>query len=255
MTGREITEALEEAGVRPNRQLGQNFLCDANVARWITDQLDPQLEDTVVEVGPGTGALTEMLIGRVKRMILVEFDSRLAAWLTRRFADRPDVEVHHADGARFDPRVFWKFGPVKFLGNLPYSSGGAIMRNMLSRPHPFRRAVIMLQKEVIDRLGAVPRTKAYGVLSLRVQSAWRVTPLKVVPPEAFMPRPQIDSSVALLEPLEDELPVFHGERFDELIRRGFAQRRKQLAKQLPPVPSWGDVARKLGFSDKARAEE
>lgn len=255
VTGREITEALEAAGVRPNRQLGQNFLCDQNVARWITDQLDPQPTDTVVEVGPGTGALSELLLGRVKRLILIEFDSRLAAWLTQRFADRDDVEVHHADGARFDGRVLWKHRTVKFLGNLPYSSGGAIMRNLLSRPHPFERAVVMLQKEVIDRLAAVPRTKAYGVLSLRVQSEWKVSPLKVVPPEAFHPRPQIDSSVALLEPLKDELPVFHGGRFDELIRRGFSQRRKQLQKQLPESPPWPEVAEQIGVALTARAEE
>lgn len=255
VTGREITEALEEAGVRPNRQLGQNFLCDLNVARWITEQLDPGPEDTIVEVGPGTGALSGFLVGKVKRLILIEFDSRLAAWLTRRFEDRDDVVVHHADGARFDPRVLWKHRPIKFLGNLPYSSGGAIMRNLLSRPHPYQRAVIMLQKEVIDRLGAVPKTKAYGVLSLRVQSEWKVTPLKVVPPEAFQPRPQIDSSVALLEPRTDELPVFHGGRFDELIRRGFAQRRKQLQKQMPASPPWPEVSEKLGVKVTARAEE
>lgn len=255
VTGREITEALEEAGVRPNRQLGQNFLSDPNIARWITEQLDPQEADTIVEVGPGTGALSGFLVGKVKRLILIEFDSRLAAWLTKRFEERDDVEVHHADGARFDPRVLWKHRPMKFLGNLPYSSGGAIMRNLLSRPHPFEKAVIMLQKEVIDRLGAVPRTKAYGVLSLRVQSEWKVTPLKVVPPEAFQPRPQIDSAVALLEPLTNELPVFHGDRFDELIRRGFSQRRKQLQKQMPPEPPWSEVAEKLGVKVTVRAEE
>lgn len=243
------------AGVRPNRQLGQNFLCDPQVARWITDQLDPQPEDTVVEVGPGTGALTSQLLGRVKRLVLVEFDSRLAAWLSERFADRDDVEVHHADGARFDPRGLWKHRPVKFLGNLPYSAGGAILRNFLSRPHPFSRAVIMLQKEVIDRMCAVPRTKDYGVLTLRVCSEWQVEPLKVVPPEAFHPRPRIDSTVALLTPLVDRLPVFDARRFDELIRRGFSQRRKQLRKQMPDDPAWDEVAEALGIAPTARAEE
>ncbi len=255
VTGTEIRQALEEAGVRPNRQLGQNFLCDPQVARWITDQLDPQPEDTVVEVGPGTGALTHQLLGRVRRLVLVEFDSRLAAWLRESFADREDVEVHHADGARFDPRVLWKYRPVKFLGNLPYSAGGAILRNLLSRPQPFARAVIMLQKEVIERMCAVPRTKDYGVLTLRVRSQWEVKPLKVVPPEAFHPRPKIDSSVALLEPLVDRFPVHDLRLFDELIRRGFSQRRKQLRKHMPDEPGWDEVAEMLGISPTARAEE
>lgn len=225
------------------------------MARWITDQLDPSAEDTIVEVGPGTGALTGHLLGKVKRLVLVEFDSRLAAWLKEKFANEPSVEVHHADGAKFDTRVLFRHGPVKFLGNLPYSSGGAIMRNFLRRPNPFERAVIMLQKEVIDRLCAVPRTKAYGVLTLRVQSEWVVESLRTVPPEAFHPRPQIDSSVALLLPRGKSLPAFDARRFDELIRRGFAQRRKQMGKQMPASPPWEEICDKMEISPMARAEE
>ncbi len=239
----------------PSRQLGQNFLCDPNMARWITDQLDAGPGDTVVEVGPGTGALTGHLVGRVRRLVLVEFDSRLAAWLKERFAGEPTVEVHHADAVKFDVRTLFKHRPVKFLGNLPYSCGGAILRNFLSRPNPFERAVIMLQKEVIERLAAGPRTKEYGVLTLRVQSEWKVRPLRTVPPEAFHPRPQIDSSVALLLPRAKELPAFDARRFDELIRRGFAQRRKQMGKHMPESPPWDEVCAEVGASPAARAEE
>jgi 16S rRNA (adenine1518-N6/adenine1519-N6)-dimethyltransferase len=255
VTGQEIREVLQAAGVMPSRQLGQNFLCDPNMARWITEQLDARPEDTIVEVGPGTGALTGHLLGRVRRLVLVEFDSRLAAYLKERFAGHPEVEVHQADGARFDTRGLWQHRPVKFLGNLPYSCGGAILRNFLSRPHPFERAVVMLQKEVIDRLAASPRTKDYGVLTLRVQSEWQVKPLRTVPPEAFFPRPQIDSSVALLTPRGRELPAFDARRFDELVRRGFAQRRKQMGKQMPAEPPWDEVHPALGLSATARAEE
>lgn len=239
----------------PSRQLGQNFLCDPNMARWITDQLDAGPEDTVVEVGPGTGALTGHLVGKVKRMVLVEFDSRLAAWLRERFADEPSVEVHHADAVKFDARVLFQHRPVKFLGNLPYSCGGAILRNFLSRPNPFERAVVMLQKEVIERLAAGPRTKEYGVLTLRVQSEWTVRSLRTVPPEAFHPRPQIDSSVALLLPRGVDLPAFDARRFDELIRRGFAQRRKQMGKSMPESRSWEAACEEVGAALTARAEE
>lgn len=239
----------------PSRQLGQNFLCDPNMARWITDQLDARPEDTIVEVGPGTGALTEHLVGRVRRLVLVEFDSRLAAWLKERFADEPTVEVHHADAVKFDARTLFKHRPVKFLGNLPYSCGGAIMRNFLSRPNPYERAVVMLQKEVIERLAAGPRCKEYGVLTLRVQSEWVVRPLRTVPPEAFHPRPQIDSSVALLLPRGKDLPAFDARRFDGLIRRGFAQRRKQMGKQMPESPPWEEVSGAIGAALTARAEE
>ena len=254
VTGREIREALDEAGVRPNRQLGQNFLIDQNVSGWIVDQLLPDANDAIVEIGPGTGALTSMLVGRVRRLILIEFDSRLAAWLKEKYKDEPSVEVHHADGAKFDRRILFKHRPVKFLGNLPYSSGGAIMKNMLGRPHPFSRAVIMLQKEVIDRLGAGPGTKDYGILSLRMQVNWHVQPTRIVPPDAFYPKPNIDSAVAVLTPREDPAaPTFDARLFDELVRRGFAQRRKQIRKQLPASPPWEEVAEKLGFSPSARA--
>ncbi len=255
VTGREIREALDEAGVTPSRQLGQNFLTDPNMARWIVDQLEAGPEETVVEVGPGTGALSGLLAGRVRRLVLVEYDARLAVWLKERFAGEASVEVHHADGARFDIRPLFKHGPVKFLGNLPYSSGGAILRNFLSRPNPIQRAVIMLQKEVIDRLAAAPRTKDYGVLTLRIQSEWRVRPLRTVPPEAFHPRPRIDSSVAVLEPRGTELEAFDARRFDELLRRGFAQRRKQMGRQMPVERRWEEVAASLGVPVTARAEE
>jgi 16S rRNA (adenine1518-N6/adenine1519-N6)-dimethyltransferase len=255
MTGREIREALDRAGVLPSRQLGQNFLIDPNMARWIVSQLEATDEDAVVEVGPGTGALTEHLLGKVRRLILIEFDSRLAAALAERFKDRDDVEVHHADGAQFDVRSLYKHRPLKFLGNLPYSSGGAILKNFLSRPHPIERAVIMLQKEVIERLGAKPGTKDYGVLTLRTQSGWEVEPLRTVPPDAFFPKPKIDSSVAVLRPRTGGLPPYNTRLFDELIRRGFAQRRKQLKKQLPAEPAWETVAGGLGVPLTTRGEE
>jgi 16S rRNA (adenine1518-N6/adenine1519-N6)-dimethyltransferase len=256
VTGQEIRNVLDKARVLPSKQLGQNFLADPNMARWIVSQLEISPEDTVVEVGPGTGSLTEHVLGKAKRVILVEFDARLAAALTERFADREDVEVHHADGAKFDRRTLFKHRPVKFLGNLPYSSGGAIMKNLLSRPHPFSRAVIMLQKEVIDRLGAQPGGKDYGILSLRMQVNWDIQSLRVVPPDAFYPRPSIDSSVAVMTPRDESgEPTFDLRLFDELVRRGFAQRRKQLRKQLPDTPPWEEVAGHLGFSPMVRGEE
>lgn len=256
VTGQEIREALDRARVLPSKQLGQNFLTDPNMARWIVSQLEISPDDTVVEVGPGTGSLTEHVLGKAKRVVLLEFDARLAAELRERFLDRDDVEVHHADGAKFDRRTLFKHRPVKFLGNLPYSSGGAIMKNMLCRPHPFSRAVIMLQKEVIDRLSAQPGVKDYGILSLRMQVDWEITPLRVVPPEAFYPRPSIDSAVAVLTPrVEAGEPTFDLHLFDELVRRGFSQRRKQLGKQLPDSPSWREVAEKLGWPTTTRGEE
>ncbi len=255
MTGREIKETLERAGVLPSKQLGQNFLIDPNMARWIVSQLEATEDDAIVEVGPGTGSLSEHLAGKVRKLILIEFDARLAASLAERFRGEPTVEVHHADGAKFDGRTLFKHRRLKFLGNLPYSCGGAIMKNLLSRPHPFERAVVMLQKEVVDRLAATPGTKDYGILSLRTQADWVVEPQRTVPPEAFYPRPRVDSSVAILRQRTTGLPAFDRRLFDELIRRGFAQRRKQLKKQLPEGTAWEEIAAILGVPATARGEE
>ncbi len=255
MIGSDVREALRQAGVVPSKKLGQNFLTDPNTARWIVDQLDPNPDDFVVEVGPGTGSLSEVLIGRVRRLLLVEFDRRLAEWLKHRFAKEETVEVVHADGARFDLRPLFKERPVKFIGNLPYSAGGAILRNFLERPSPISRAVLMLQREVIDRIVAKPRTKEYGVLSLRMQSEWVSNPLKTIGPSVFYPRPAVDSTVVGVSPRGNDLPVYDARFFDELVRRGFSQRRKQLRKALPPDPIWSEVAASLGVAETARAEE
>lgn len=168
MNQTEIRAQLDAMGVNPSKKLGQNFLIDENVARWIVDQLEVRAGDTIVEVGPGTGALTEHVVEMADRIILVEFDARLAEGLRERFEGNDKVEVHHHDGARFDVRQLFKYQPVRLLGNLPYAAGGAIMRNFMKRPSPVCRAVLMLQKEFVDRIIAEPRTKAYGVLSLRM---------------------------------------------------------------------------------------
>ena len=251
-----IREVLAEHGVAPSKALGQNFLVDENIARWIVAQLDPQPEDCIVEVGPGAGSLTEHVAPLCRKLILVEYDARLAEYQRQRWAGDPHVEVHHADGAVWDPRVLYAEQPVKFLGNLPYSAGGAILANFLTSPCACSRAVVMLQKELIDRILSGPGDDAYGLLSLRIQMDWVGRALKVVPPTAFSPQPKIDSTVMLLTPREElSLPPFDHRLMDELMRRCFAQRRKQMHKQLPAEPEWKDVAARLGISLTARPEE
>lgn len=251
-----IREVLAEHGVAPSKALGQNFLVDENIARWIVAQLDPQPEDCIVEVGPGAGSLTEHVAPLCRKLILVEYDARLAEYQRRRWAGTPHVEVYHADGAVWDPRMLYAEQPVKFLGNLPYSAGGAIMANFLTSPCACSRAVVMLQKELIDRILAGPRDESYGLLSLRIQMDWVGRALKVVPPTAFSPQPKIDSTVMLLTPRDElSLPPFDHRLMDELMRRCFAQRRKQMHKQLPPEPAWKEVSARLGISPTARPEE
>lgn len=258
MSGDEVSKLLSRIQVTPNRQLGQNFLIDAEFSQWIVDQLDPQADDVIVEVGPGTGALSRYLLGRCRRLILIEKDQRLVEYLREEFASADGrVEVIHADAVEFDTRPLFLEGRVKLIGNLPYSAATPIMRNFLEQPSPVSRAVLMLQKEVAERVVAEPHSKAYGKLGLRIQSEWNVELLRTAGPDLFHPRPKVESSILMLEVRSPEtLPYFSKRKFDDLTGRGFAQRRKLLKKNLgQKTDGWKDIATRLGFSEQARAEE
>ncbi|MCB1227356.1 MAG: ribosomal RNA small subunit methyltransferase A, partial [Verrucomicrobiales bacterium] len=237
--------------------LGQNFLVDEDLARWIADQVEPDGAPLVIEAGPGLRALTQHLEDRPKHLLLVEKDRELVATLREHYLDEPGVTVLEADATRFDLRPWYAYGEVGFIGNLPYSVGGEILRHVLTPPTPVRRAVFMLQKEVCQRLAAVPGAAGCGALSALVQVDWEVEMLRVVPPEVFRPRPKVDSAVVRLTPRDPaSLPVFDRRVFDRLVRVGFGQRRKQLKNLLPPGPdTWEAAAAAVGLLVTARAEE
>lgn len=252
----ELRNYLDQLDLQPSRKLGQNFLVDENTSKWIAGRLGAGPDTTVVEVGPGFGALTAHLVGKVGKLILVEKDGRLAGFLRDRYrSDR--VEVRHEDATQFDVRTLFPGGPVRFLGNLPYSTGSEIMRVFLDAPTPVEHAVVMLQKEVADRLCAVPRTKSYGMISVVMQSRWKIDTIKTVGPQLFHPRPEVDSSIIQLTPRgEDELPRYSPETFVRVVKQGFSQRRKQLHNNLPVErEEWAGICRDLGLSDSVRAEE
>lgn len=257
MTRTQLQSLFSETGFHPSKKLGQNFLIDQNVSAWIVGQLTVESGDTVVEVGPGMGALTGQLRERCDQLELVEFDHRLAQWLKERFAGETGVTVHEMDACQFDTRQLYPHQPVKLIGNLPYSAAGEIMRNFTGIHSPVSEAVLMLQREVAARICAEPRTKDYGLLTLRMQSRWKPRILKHIGPDCFYPRPLIDSTVVRLTPREPgELPIFDPRLFDSLLRRGFAQRRKQLRKGLGvESENWTGLAEKLGIPGQARAEE
>lgn len=240
----------------PRKSMGQNFLQDEEIARWIGDQVQPDGADIVVEIGPGMGALTKHLVGRPKKLILIEKDSQLAPELQSQFEGRSDVEVIHNDATRINLRSWFKHGPLRIVGNLPYSVGGEILKHWLTPPSPVGCAVFMLQKEVCDRLAATCEDDSYGALSLLVQKDWNVEMLRVVPPEVFVPKPKVDSAIIRLTPRDPAtLPVFDHVLFDRLVRIGFSQRRKQLKNLLPETPGgWESLVHALGVSATVRAE-
>jgi 16S rRNA (adenine1518-N6/adenine1519-N6)-dimethyltransferase len=240
----------------PKKSLGQNFLQDETISRWIADQIEPNGVPLVAEIGPGQCALTEHLLSRPKKLVLIEKDHRIFEYLEERFADEDNLELRHEDATRLDMRPWYRFGDVRIVGNLPYSVGGEILKAVLTPPTPVTRAVFMLQKEVCQRLSAKLGEHGYGGLSLLVQQDWDVTFLRVVPPEVFKPRPKVDSAVVLFTPRKPgTLPVYDRALFRRLVRMGFSQRRKQLKNVLPECPGgWEALAAHLNTDPMVRAE-
>ena len=258
-----IRAALDELQLTPSKTLGQNFLHDQNLARWIVAQLDAQPGDTLVEIGPGLGALTGVTLETGARLTVLEKDARLADFLRRRFEGEPRLRVEHTDALDFDVRSLWPQRPVKVFGNLPYYISTPLLFHFTSPASPVERAVFLLQRELAERLAAAgPGTKDYGILSIVVGRRWRVKLLRILPASVFLPEPRVDSAlISLLPRAEGELPPCDAQTFEELVRAGFSQRRKQLRKLLPGVGSnggelpWPEIAARLGVPETARGEE
>ena len=249
-----IAASLNQLGMQPTKSLGQNFLHDQNLAEWIVAQLDLQPDEAWVELGPGLGALTEFALARSPRGLVIEKDGRLAGFLRERF---PALEVVHGDASEFDVRELFARGPVKVLGNLPYYVSSQILFGFTSEPSPVSALIFTLQKELAERLSAQPWTKAYGALTLLVGRRWHVKYLRTLPPSVFLPAPNVDSAIVLLTPRPaGEVPPCDCVRFTRLVKQGFAQRRKQLRKNLADQAlDWPALCAHLGVEETTRAEE
>ena len=252
----EITRTLREIQVAPVKTLGQNFLHDQNLARWIVQQASLSAADFVLEIGPGLGAITGPVLDSGAQVLAIEKDGRLADFLRAQFVGRR-LEILHGDALDFEVRRLFPRGPTKLLGNLPYYVSTEIILRFLPTPTPITLALLMLQKEVAARLSAQPRSKDYGILTLIVQSQCRVEYLRTVPASAFLPEPAVDSAFVRLTPrAPNELPAHDRELFAAIVRRGFSQRRKQLGNLLKEqIPDWPRAAEQIGAAVKARAEE
>jgi 16S rRNA (adenine1518-N6/adenine1519-N6)-dimethyltransferase len=234
-SGKEHPRALLEAwGLRPKKKFGQNFLMDSAVAHRIARLA---LEGTahgarIVEIGAGTGALTQALLERGADVTAIEIDPQLIAILGNREALRA-ARIVQADALEYDYAAYARGGPWHMTGNLPYNVATPLMLGLIEMEHGPQTLTVMIQKDVADRLAAKPGTPSYGSLSIAVQYDMSVERAFTLGPRAFYPPPKVDSTVVRLTRRDE--PAVHPrdvELFRKVVRGAFAYRRKTLANSL-----------------------
>ncbi len=258
MTLGEMRRWMEAHGLQLTRSLGQNFLHDGNQLRRIAAAAELSPSDAILEIGPGLGPLTELLLAGSRQVTAVEVDARLVAALKERFPDRPGFELLHADALawlRDSPRDWSR---TKLVANLPYSVGSPILVELALAPQPPERMVVTLQWEVIQRLMAKPGGEHYGLLSLLVGIQFTAGPHFKIPRDCFFPAPDVDSACLTLirRPLP-LLPAAQIPTFVRVVKQAFSQRRKMMRKLLGSV--WPTAAvdaamAAAGIPPDARAE-
>jgi 16S rRNA (adenine1518-N6/adenine1519-N6)-dimethyltransferase len=227
----------QTGGKRAKAPLGQNFLSDPIAVRRIVDALGDVRDRLVIEIGPGQGALTELLAQRSGQLIAIELDRDLAPSLTQRYAAQPNVEILQQDVLHADlTKIVHDRRPDEpgaVVGNLPYYITSDILLHLINHAAAIDFAVVMMQREVAERVAAPPGSSDYGLLSATVQLAASAQSLFTLPPGAFTPPPRVYSSVVQLKmrPRYEELGIERAP-FEAFLKKCFAQKRKTLAKNL-----------------------
>lgn len=251
---RRTRDALERLGVRPRRGLGQNFLIASPVVDRIVETAAPRGR-VVVEIGPGIGALSDALAAVAAELFLVEIEPRMAGRLRERFAAAPHVRVITADALTVDyaELLAGKEGAVA-VGNLPYSVGSQILLRLIEARRAFERLVIMLQREVAERLVASPGSKAYGVLTLWTALYGEAEIALRVGKGSFVPRPKVQSAVVAVRlQTEPRVAIADEKVFRAVVRAAFGQRRKTLRAALGKLATTADIER-AGIGPGVRGE-
>ena len=252
--------------IKAKKSLGQNFLTDRGVARRIVDAVSPLPSDLIIEIGPGTGALTRMLVERSGHVEAVEIDIRLAEDL-RRSVKAPNLSIVTADALSLDwvrliedaqsrlaPQESSTQRKARIVANLPYYISSPIIEKLLSLRGRILDMTLMLQKEVADRITSAPGGRQYGYLSVMVQYFCVASKLFEVSPEAFVPVPKVRSAVIKLAVRDQPVVLVpHEETFFALVRASFAQRRKTILNNLKAAPDSFRFARPLEAALEAAA--
>jgi len=263
-TMREIQGALTAAGLKPRRRFGQHFLIDGNLMRRLADSAELQPNDCVLEVGPGTGGLTDLLVPRAARVIAIEIDQSLHAILSDRFRDAANVTLLQGDvlDGKHDlarcvvEALSAETGEVKLVANLPYQVATPLVLNLLLDFPRVRTMCFTVQAEVADRINAQPGGRDYGPLGILCQALCTIAVIARIGPRCFWPPPHVDSMMLRLDLLERPLvPREELRPFADFVRSVFEHRRKQLRTALAYVTERVDPFDEVGVDLARRPEQ
>ena len=254
------------SGHHARKRFAQHWLIDAAVLTQILDAADVQPDDRLLEVGPGRGALTERLLASSASAVhAVELDRDLVSGLRQRFADQARFSLQEGDVLSVPLTLADGRAATKVVANIPYNITGPLLERLLGRldrpvDHPYQRLVLLLQKEVAQRIRALPGQSCFSALSVRLQLLAHCTTVCPVPPRSFKPPPKVHSEVILIEPLapEQRLEPLLAKRVESLLRQAFLARRKMLRNTLAkvlPAAELNALADDLGISLQQRPQE
>ena len=254
------------SGHHARKRFAQHWLIDAAVLTQILDAADVQPDDRLLEVGPGRGALTERLLASSASAVhAVEVDRDLVSGLRQRFADQARFSLQEGDVLSVPLTLADGRAATKVVANIPYNITGPLLERLLGRldrpvEHPYQRLVLLLQKEVAQRIRALPGQSCFSALSVRLQLLAHCTTVCPVPPRSFKPPPKVHSEVILIEPLapEQRLEPLLAKRVEALLRQAFLARRKMLRNTLTkvlPAAELNALAEDIGISLQQRPQE
>ena len=241
--------------MRARKRFGQHFLQDKTIIEKMIRSIHPMRSDNLLEIGPGLGALTFVLLPFLDKLDVVEFDRDLIPTLEQKSQGMGQLRIHQADALSFNFAALNEAShSLRVVGNLPYNISTPLLFHLLTQLHAIKDMHFMLQKEVVDRIAAVPGSRVYGRLSVMIQYHCDAQILFEVPPQAFHPIPRVMSAVLRLLPREPQVVAKDLTLFAEVVRLAFNQRRKMLQNSLAPLCSLQAI-QALDINPQARPEQ
>lgn len=255
-----IKEICQQIGLVPTKRKGQNFLVNGKILEDIINAAELKLDDIILEIGPGLGVLTEKLAQKAKKVVAVELDKKLAAYLKEKFKNQPNVEIIQGDILKTDLRFKIEDLKYKLVANLPYNITGIVLRKFLSEAPKPNLMVLMVQKEVAERILA--KNKKSAIISLMVAFYGKPEIIKFVSKNHFWPRPKVDSALLKITLTNADRTQTNADinehNFFKLVRQGFSHPRKQLIGNLAKIEeklTLKTIFQKLELNPKTRAED